>query len=93
MDKVICYPEPEKLIEATASKASQLYGVLYPRVHLITKIGIKLGNLWSRLWNNQFRMYLFPINYIDKQIRNQGFIKEDQNHTFLWHISLYSRLD
>lgn len=92
LDKVICcYPDPESLIEATASKATQLYGVVYPRVRLITKIGLKLGNLWARLWNSEFRMYLFSTNYIDRIIRDQGFGLLEQDQTFLWHISLYTR--
>ncbi|MDR8389838.1 class I SAM-dependent methyltransferase [Aliifodinibius sp. S!AR15-10] len=92
LDKVICcYPDPEALIEATSTKATQLYGVVYPRVRFITKIGLKLGNLWSRLWNNDFRMYLFARNYIDRIIRDQGFVIQNQDQTFLWHISLYSR--
>ncbi len=92
LDKVICcYPDPESLIEATASKTTQVYGVVYPRVRLITKIGIKLGNIWAQLWNNEFRMYLFSTNYIDRIIRDQGFSLLDQAQTFLWHITLYSR--
>jgi magnesium-protoporphyrin O-methyltransferase len=92
LDKVICcYPDPESLIEATADKATQLYGVVFPRVRFITKIGLKLGNLWSKLWNNDFRMYLFGRNYIDRIIRDQGFTMQGHNQTFLWHISLYTR--
>lgn len=92
LDKVICcYPSPDSLIEATASKATQLYGVVYPRVRLITKIGLKMGNLWAKLWNSDFRMYLFSKNYIHRIVRDQGFSLQKQDTTFLWHISLYSQ--
>lgn len=92
LDRVICcYPDPQALIPATASKAKQVYGVVYPRERGIIKVAIRLGNLWFRLRGSEFRNYLFSSQFIDTLIREQGFIRHKQEQTFLWHVVTYIR--
>lgn len=94
LDRVICcYPDAEKLIQATASKATQFYGVVYPRDRWITRIGLWLSNFWFWLWGSEFRTYLSPSGYIDNLIKEQGFVRHEHKQTFLWHIALYTRLE
>lgn len=92
LDRVICcYPDAEKLIEATASKATQLYGVVYPRDRWITRVGLWLSNFWFWLRRSEFRTYLSPSGYIDDLIKKQGFARHEHKQTFLWHVALYIR--
>lgn len=92
LDRVICcYPHPKQLIEATAYRANRLYGVVFPRDWWFTRIGMKLGNAWSRWKGSDFRTYLFDPPYIRKLIRRQGFTCRYHEHTILWHVMLYER--
>jgi magnesium-protoporphyrin O-methyltransferase len=92
LDRVICcYPEPEKLIPATASKSRRVYGVVYPKVRYLTNFVFWAGNLWFRLRGIAFRTYLFPPEYINSLIRKQGFTLFKQQQTFLWHVATYIR--
>ncbi|MEX0646639.1 MAG: methyltransferase domain-containing protein [Balneolaceae bacterium] len=92
LDRVICcYPDPEKLIQATASKSKYLYGVVYPRERVITGMIARLGNLWFRLRGSEFRTYLFPSGYIDSLIKKQGFRSHKKQKTLLWHVVTYTR--
>lgn len=92
LDRVICcYPEPEKLIPATASKARQIYGVVYPRVRYLTKFVFWAGNLWFRLRGIAFRTYLYSPEYIDSLIHKQGLTLHKLQQTFLWHVAVYIR--
>lgn len=92
LDRVICcYPNPEKLIGATASKAKKVYGVVYPRERMISKMVIKVGNFWFRLRRKEFRTYLFAANYIDTLIRKQGLVPYKQSQTFMWQMAVYVR--
>lgn len=92
LDRVICcYPNPEKLIPATASKAKKIYGVVYPRERFVIKVAIKLGNFWFKLRKSEFRNFLFPAHYINDLIQKQGLIYHNQDQTFLWNVVTYTR--
>lgn len=92
LDRVLfCYPDVEKLIEASISKSKQVYGVVYPRNRFYIKIGTRLINLWFRIKKSQFRTYMHDEEFIDQIINEHGFVKLSRKTTFLWQSVVYTK--
>jgi 2-polyprenyl-3-methyl-5-hydroxy-6-metoxy-1,4-benzoquinol methylase len=92
LDRVICcYPDMERLVAASASKAQRFYGAVFPRERKVVKIMAALGNFVCRLCRNPFRAYIHPTAAIDAAVRRQGFTPRSVLNTFLWRVAVYAR--
>jgi hypothetical protein len=92
LDRVICcYPDMERLVAASASKAQRLYGAVFPRERAIVKITAVLGNFVCRLCRNPFRAYIHPTAAIDAALRRQGLARRSVVDTLLWRVAVYAR--
>lgn len=92
LDRVLCcYPDMERLIDASATKARHLYGLVFPRERWGTRLFMALGNLWFRLRGSAFRAYLHPTGEMDKRVRGHGFHRTSAGRTFLWDVVIYDR--
>jgi 2-polyprenyl-3-methyl-5-hydroxy-6-metoxy-1,4-benzoquinol methylase len=92
LDRVICcYPDMERLVAASASKARRLYGAVFPRQRGAVQIMAALGNFVWRLRGNPFRSYIHPTAAIDAAVRRQGFMPRSVLDTFLWRVAVYAR--
>ena len=94
LDRVLCcYPDVEKLIDASISRSKRVYGIVYPRNHFFMKTGAGLINLWFRFKKSEFRTYLHDEVLVDNIIKKQGFIQISHKMTFLWQSVVYRRKD
>ena len=92
LDRVICcYPDMERLVSASASRARRLYGAVFPRERWFLRLMVALGNLARRLRRNAFRAYVHPVREIDATIRRQGLSARRIHDTFVWRVVVYSR--
>ena len=92
LDKVICcYPDLEKLLTSSLEKAGSVYGLIFPRENVFTRIGFKLVNLWFRIRGSEFRTYLHPYEKVDAVIRSYGFKQVSLNYTILWRVLVYRK--
>jgi SAM-dependent methyltransferase len=92
LDRVICcYPDMERLVAASASRARRLYGAVFPRETALIKIGIWLENLYLRVRSRAFRGYLHPPAAIDAALRAQGLTRRSVQRTIAWEIVVYAR--
>lgn len=92
LDRVICcYPDMERLVTSSASKARQLYGVVFPRERWMVKAWAVLGNLVWRLRGNPFRSYIHPVAAIDAAARRQGLVPRFVGDTWVWRVAVYAR--
>lgn len=92
LDKVICcYPDMEKLVDCSAGKAKQFYGVAYPRDLPGANFAVSVVNLWFKIRRIDFRTYFHPPSKIDKRIVSNGFRKIYRDNTILWEVVLYER--
>jgi magnesium-protoporphyrin O-methyltransferase len=58
LDRVICcYNDMECLVDLSAAKAKQRYGLVYTRNTWWLKLAMKIGNFFLRLQKNQYRMF------------------------------------
>jgi len=92
LDRVICcYPDMEALVAASAGKARQVYGAVFPRERLGVKVVAALGNIVCRLRGDPFRSYIHSVTAIDAAVRRQGFTLRSAANTFLWRVAVYAR--
>jgi magnesium-protoporphyrin O-methyltransferase len=92
LDRVICcYPDMERLVAASASRAQRLYGAVFPRERRIVKVMVALGNFACRVRRNPFRAYIHPTAAIDAAARRHGLTPRSVRDTFLWRVAVYAR--
>lgn len=92
LDRVVCcYPDVERLVTASASKARHLYGLVFPRERLFTSAGARLANAWFRLRGSAFRTYLHPTEQVEGILHRCGFHRSTLAHSFLWQVATYAR--
>lgn len=92
LDRVICcYPDMQRLVAASASRARRLYGVVFPRDHAGVRLGVPVANLINRLWRIPFRLFLHPPEAVDAAIRRQGLKRRAHRRTPFWNVAVYAR--
>lgn len=92
LDRVICcYPDVEKLIEASIARAKHVYGLVYPRERGLTRAGVAMANAILRLRGSSFRTYLHSSRIVDGMLRRHGFRRDFHGCTSLWQVALYVR--
>lgn len=92
MDKVICcYDDFESLVKLSAEKAKKLYGLIYPRDTWWVKLAVAFENLIYRLQKNPFRVYVHPVNRIDRIIKDNGMKILFCKKLIDWQIVVYER--
>jgi 2-polyprenyl-3-methyl-5-hydroxy-6-metoxy-1,4-benzoquinol methylase len=92
LDRVICcYPDVERLVAASASKAKRLYGAVFPRERWAVKAMSALGNLMWRIRGNPFRSYIHSTTAIDAAVRRQGLTLRSAVDTLVWRVAVYAR--
>jgi 2-polyprenyl-3-methyl-5-hydroxy-6-metoxy-1,4-benzoquinol methylase len=92
LDRVLCcYPDVERLVTTSAAKAQHLYGVVFPRERLITRVGTILANVWFRLRGSAFRTYLHPTEQVESTLHRCGFHRTSFAQSFLWQVATYAR--
>ncbi len=90
LDRVLCcYADAENLIKASAAKARQLYGLVYPRKSVLSYLSIVFFNGFMRLTRNKFRTFYHHPNKIHDLVTALGLSKVYSANTLLWHIAVY----
>jgi len=92
LDRVICcYPDLDRLLEASISRTRRVLGLVYPRERAIAKGRLAAGNLWFRLRGSVFRVFLHPPTRVRALVEGSGFRRVSRARTFLWRIETYLR--
>jgi 2-polyprenyl-3-methyl-5-hydroxy-6-metoxy-1,4-benzoquinol methylase len=92
LDRVICcYPDMERLVAASASRARHLYGAVFPRESRLLKVAFTVGNLLRRLRGSAFRTYLHSTRAIDSAVQREGLRPRSVRDTTLWRVAVYAR--
>lgn len=92
LDRVICcYDDMKSLVELSAERARKLYGVVYPRDHLLVQALTWLENIYYRMRAIQFRAFAHPVAAIEEAIRGAGLRPVFTEETILWRVQVYRR--
>lgn len=91
LDRVICcYPDVEGLVHAAAARAQRLLGLVYPRDTWWAKAGIAFLNLYPRLRNDPFRVYVHPTATVEGIIADYGLRKVAQHDGPIWQVAVFA---
>lgn len=91
LDRVVCcYPDMERLVDASARKARRVYGLVYPRERRVVRLMQAIGNLYMRLRRSAFRTYLHDPAAIEARVRSHGLLPVTRDRTFLWEVVTYT---
>ncbi|MGZ9159917.1 MAG: class I SAM-dependent methyltransferase [Candidatus Limnocylindrales bacterium] len=92
LDRVICcYPDVDALVSRSAAKARSLYGLVLPRDRGLSRIGVRLINLWYRISRNPYRAFAHPNATVDALAAAAGLRPRAESGTFVWRVVLYER--
>ena len=92
LDRVICcYHDLERLVDLSSRRATELYGIVYPRETRLVRFAFGLFNVYLRLRRNPFRVFVHPTATIDRLLRSNGFQRRFYSKTPIWQIAVYGR--
>ena len=92
LDRVICcYHDMEKLVSLSAARARKIYGVVYPRDTWWIKIGLAIGNLFSRLQRSSYRAFSHPTQAVEGLLGSLGLQRSSYRQTLIWQVVVYTR--
>jgi magnesium-protoporphyrin O-methyltransferase len=92
LDRVICcYPDMRALVGQSASKATKLYGAVYPRDVWWARSGSATLNRALRLFRVPLRNYIHPTAAVDAVIRESGLSPHVQRNVGYWQVIVYGR--
>jgi magnesium-protoporphyrin O-methyltransferase len=92
LDRVICcFNDMEKLVNLSAERARNLYGLVYPRDTWWVKIGLALENLFFRLRRSPFRTFVHATEAVEAILDSHGFKQRSHQQTLFWQVAVYAR--
>ena len=93
LDRVICcYPDMEALVGRSAERARRLYGLIHPRDVWWMRLAVRLMNAGLRLARQEFRVYVHPVDAVDRVSRDEGLaLRTRENVGPVWQVAIYAR--
>jgi len=88
---ICCYPDVEKMVGLSASRAERLYGLVYPRTDWWMKVGHLLESLFLRLVRSRYRPYLHATEVVEALVKEHGLKRYFYKKTLIWQIAVYRR--
>ena len=92
LDRVVCcYPDMRGLVQASATHARRLYGLVLPRDRAVIRWVLTLVNAWYRLRGRAYRAYVHPNAQVDAVVAQAGLRPTSEATTMVWRVVLYAR--
>lgn len=92
LDRVICcYHDVQSLVQRSSALAKSVYGLVYPRDRVRTKIAGVLENAYHWLRRRPFRFFVHPPEVVEEILRKEGFEQSFYQEVGMWQIEVYRR--
>jgi magnesium-protoporphyrin O-methyltransferase len=92
LDRVVCcYPNMRALLKAASSKSRTAIALTYPRETWWTKAVVKAANLFQRLRQDPFRIFVHPVSEMESLLNGEGLKRVSTRRLLVWEMSLYQR--
>ena len=92
LDRVVCcYPDFRGLLKAAAEHGRRAIALTYPREVWYLKLGFKIVNFFQGLGKDPFRIFIHPIEEIDRILKREGFEQVSIQQLFVWEMACYQR--
>ena len=93
LDRVICcYPDMPALVGASAAHARELWGAVFPRERLLTRVAMGILNLVQRARKSSFRAYVHPTEGVSRLLAEDGFALRAHETTLFWQVMVWRRV-
>lgn len=93
LDRVVCcYPDYERLLEASAARCRRWYALSVPRARWYIEAIIALQNGLRRLRGSSFRTFVHPTEAVHGLLAAAGLERGFHRESFVWQVSLYFRV-
>ena len=92
LDRVVCcYDDMEALVNLSAGKAQERYGLVFPRDLWLFRIFLPLANFVLRLRGSSFRIFMHSTRHIEGIIMSKGLSPIIHKKKGFWQILVYNR--
>ncbi len=92
LDRAICcYHDMPALVEASAEKATKLYGLVYPRDIWWLKLGLAVVNTSLWLFRKPCRFFIHPTSAVEAVLQQHGLKRSFHRKTLLWQIAVFAK--
>ncbi len=92
LDRVICcYDDARSLLEASATKARRILGLVYPRDTWWVKLAEGMLNLTLAARRTRFRTFIHPSSLVEEVAKSHGFHKRLQRNRGIWQVVVYTK--
>ena len=92
LDRVICcYHDATALIDASASRATRLYGLVYPRDTWFNRLGSRIANAFLALSRNGYRSFIHPQRLVERLVTAHGLELVHHRELGIWQVAVYRR--
>jgi magnesium-protoporphyrin O-methyltransferase len=92
LDRVVCcYPDLPALLEAAASRARRLIGLVYPRDGWWIRLAARVINGVGWVTRNHTRAYMHAPGQVDAILRAAGYERREIRRTLIWQVVVYRR--
>ena len=92
LDRVVCcYPDPDALLRAAASRTHRALALSFPRRRLITRIASKLQHAAFGLVGNGFRFFAHDPAEIRSALEDAGMKVQFSEGKGSWQVEVYVR--
>lgn len=88
---ICCYPDVEKMVGLSITRAGKLYGLVYPRTDWWMKVWQAVQTLYLRLIRSRFRTFLHSPEKVEALVKSQGFKRRFYRRTLTWQVVVYAR--
>jgi hypothetical protein len=92
LDRVVCcYPEHERLLDASLIHADCYLALSYPRDLWYVRLWVNLQNIGRQIRGNSFRTFMHSATPMEDRIRRTGFQLLSRSSTRTWCADVYVR--
>ena len=86
-----CYPDMPALVGLSASRAGQIYALVYPRDTWWMRFGLGIVNGMQRLRSSSFRVFVHPTQAVETILQENGLRRRFYRLAGVWQIAIYAR--
>jgi 2-polyprenyl-3-methyl-5-hydroxy-6-metoxy-1,4-benzoquinol methylase len=87
-----CYPDMPALVGLSASRAKQLYGLVYPRDTWWMRSAMAAVNWLQRLRGASFRGFVHPTQAVEAVLHDHGLRRRFHRLSGVWQVVVFARL-
>ena len=89
LDRVVCcYPDFRGLLKAAADHSRRAIALTYPRETWYRRMAFIVMNVFQRLMNDPFRVFLHPVPEMESLLHREGFVKVTVQRLFIWEMAM-----